>query len=373
MPETTTEPTEQAQAVPEVQATTDTTATDQPSITMSDALDQLTTARMAGASESEIQRLEALVTSARTPAEAPVEEQVPVEPKEEQHPVATVEPVTPEAEEEPEEARVSKRVRIDHLPDNERALVQAANLLVKANKITFDQAWAQVNGRPSTPQIEQITEPEQPQTPPEITQLETEIADIESKLDAAAENGELFTKDIADLTRQQAKKYAQLEALKSRYDTTAQVEKSMSAKTVSEQRQAILSAAVDDYPGLGDNTSEHWQLARDLALAAQNPNHRHHDQSVSVNAPRFFADEAARTLKIAPRVKGSSIVSPSVPSQTQTPQAKPVQPAPGHRQTNPPPPAQSVEDKIALAEAQAEAATTGAPMKLNNGLRVLIR
>ena len=376
MADITPESTEQAQAAqttPEAVVTTP-TATDHQGVSFDDALEQLVTARSTGAGQDEISRLEAII-KATNPDNNPVEQEA-VESNEEQQEEqaaaeeqAEVEQTETETTEEegvkPSADAKLDRIRLTHLNDADRALMQSANLLAKARGIPIKEAFSIVSGE-TTPaaQEEQQTETEQQQeAPPEIVQLQAEIADIEARLDAAAENGELFTPEIKELNRQQSKAYAKLAALEARHEAVREAAQTVNAQLseaqVKTKRNESLATAVDKFPGLKDDKSRHWKLASELAIAAQNPSHPDHKHSISVDAPEYFATKAAEFLDIAPRGSTPKTVPPSVPSTT-TQQTRTVQPAPGSRQSAPPPPAKSTADKIAEIEAEAERATTGA-------------
>ncbi len=297
---------------------------------------------MTGASQDAIQALEGQLVAALGIKQEPP---VAVEPKEQQPaptpepepaPATEEQPVTePEVTEppaEPETPEPADRIRLGkEYTDADKALVNAAHMLVKGGQAkNFTEAFARVSGL-STPATHE-PEPVAPQIPPEITQYEQEVAGLEAKLDELGLNEGLFNGEIATLTKQLSRANAKLEGAKIRHESKSEVATAVDDATFEQQRAGVLRATEQEYPGIKDHNSQHYVLTKRLAKAAMDKDDPYNAKLFDLDAPKFFADEAAKILGIKPATAVPSAPQPKpTPSATTTP-AKPG-PAPGSRQT----------------------------------------
>lgn len=299
--------------------------------------DQLFTARLAKASPETISDLEGQLATAL--GAKPVETQPPVvESNEQQQPVETPAetpelepPATPPIDDDPED-----RIRIKSYPEKDRALVSAAHMLVKSGASdSFEEAFDRVRGIQRQAPKEQA--PPTPTVPPIIAELEQEVTRLEAELDTAGANEGVFDKNVSELTKQLSRANARLEAKRESHLNQTSVKGEVDDAMFEQQREGVLSATARDYPQMRDKTSEQWALAKDLATAAANDKtHPDYKHVVGLEAPRYFAEKAARFLGIK-----TATAAPSTPSQ---PPASPASsgppkpgPAPGSRQTAPQP------------------------------------
>lgn len=319
-----------------------------------DIADQLATAKMNGSGPEAIKALEqefaTAIGASPTPEPEPVAAVVPKEQQPE--PTPTPEPEVPVVEKSPEEIAAeataaeaaaeaadtpapADRIRMGkEYTDADKALVNAAHMLVKGGQAkNFTEAFARVSGL-ATPTQEQQPEPE-PTIPPEITALETEIAALEAKMDEAGAGEGLLNKDFTDLTKQLSKANAKLEAARSRHESAAETQAVVSDATFEQQRHGVLVATAKDFPQMTDKTSEQWKLARKLAKAASDPSDEDYQKSLSLDAPRYFAEQAAKLLGIKPKTAAApSVPQPPTPSTPSTQPPKPS-PVPGSKTTVP--------------------------------------
>lgn len=315
-----------------------------------DIADQLATAMMNNQGQATIDALQAEL-AATAGAKAPEPEPVAaVVPKEQQpEPTPTPEPEVPVVEKSPEEiaaeataaeeakaaaeeAKEPNRVRINHLSEPDKAAQLAINALTKGG-MSLLEATQRVLG---VGKSEPAPEPElEPVIPPEITALETEIAALEAKMDEAGAGEGLLNKDFTDLTKQLSKANAKLEAARSRHESAAETQAVVSDATFEQQRHGVLVATAKDFPQMTDKTSEQWKLARKLAKAASDPLDEDYQKSLSLDAPRYFAEQAAKLLGIKPKTAAApSAPQPPTPSTPSTQPPKPS-PVPGSKTTVP--------------------------------------
>lgn len=315
-----------------------------------DIADQLATAMMNNQGQATIDALQAEL-AATAGAKAPEPEPVAaVVPKEQQpEPTPTPEPEVPVVEKSPEEiaaeataaeeakaaaeeVKEPNRVRINHLSEPDKAAQLAINALTKGG-MSLLEATQRVLG---VGKSEPAPEPElEPVIPPEITALETEIAALEAKMDEAGAGEGLLNKDFTDLTKQLSKANAKLEAARSRHESAAETQAVVSDATFEQQRHGVLVATAKDFPQMTDKTSEQWKLARKLAKAASDPLDEDYQKSLSLDAPRYFAEQAAKLLGIKPKTAAApSAPQPPTPSTPSTQPPKPS-PVPGSKTTVP--------------------------------------
>lgn len=365
----------QAEAAPVTEQTVDTVAAIQ------DAADALTSARMENQPQSVIDQLDAnlkaLATQpkAQPPEPAPViepaavvEEQPPEVPAGEAEPV--IEPPAGEQppEDEEEEVKISNRPRLTHLSESDK-IDQNAILMLTRKGMSLKEATERILGpigsaSPPTP------EPEVPAAPPEITALESEVADLEAKLDETGAAGGFFDENVAALTKQLSRANARLESAKLRAETHTATTQALNDAQWQAQRQQVLNDTVKDYPSMADDHSPQWLLASALAAQAKDPSHEHHAKLRELGAPRFFADEAAKMLKLTPARQTAPAAPVAKAAATPTPKPA-VTPASGSRATSPAPPAKSVQQLLQESEARTLAATEGGGSRPRSNVLIL--
>lgn len=159
--------------------------------------------------------------------------------------------------------------------------------------------------------------------------LETEVADLESKIDAAGEGEGLITKAFTDLTKELAKKTTALELarrdMKQAADHALQVATQRKAASKA-ARQASKDAAAAEYPDAIVEGS-----ALDLAIKAEiaalgDTNHPDNALLFADSAPELITQRVAKRLKIAPKV---ATASPPVKKIVAAPAITKLSPVPG--------------------------------------------
>lgn len=325
--------------------------------------DQIATARMNNQAPGVISELESqLAASLGATPEVKPEAGATTE-----QPPATPEPEVPVVEKSPEEIAAeataaeaaaetpapADRIRMGkEYTDADKALVNAAHMLVKGGQAkNFTEAFARVSGL-ATPAPEQQAEPELPAIPPEITSLETEVARLEGLMDEAGNGEGLLNKEFTDLTKQLSKANANLAAARSRYESAAETHAVVDQASIEKQRSDVLKATAREYPQMTDKNSEQWKLARDLAKAASDPSHPDYETCCSEDAPRFFAVKAAKLLQIKPATAVPVAPQPPTASTPSTQPPKPG-PAPGSRTTAP---AVTITPQVAIQAVEAHLA-----------------
>lgn len=283
-------------------------------------------------------------TEPAQPAVVPKEQQQQEPPNPEPVETAPVEKSPEELAAEAEAAKATEqhepadRIRMGkEYTDADKALVNAAHMLVKAGRAKdFTEAFARVSGL-TQPVQEQPPEPVAPEPPAEIVSLESEIAGLEAKLDAIAEAEGVFTPEINALNKQLSRANAKLEAARVRFDSQVETKTIVDDASFEQQRSDVLKVTARDYPQMMDKTSEQWNLARDLAKAASDPSHPDYQQSIGLEAPRFFAQKAAKLLQIKPATAPPSAPQPPTATSSAVNQPPKPGPAPGSRTTAPTP------------------------------------
>lgn len=259
---------------------------------------------------AEVPQADAQNEPAAEPTEEPVTEPAP-------------EPATPEEEEEA--AKVANRIRLKG-SDTDKALVNAANILVGTQGISFDEAWSRVNGRQTEAKAPEVEpEPAIQVAAPEAIQSEIEALRAERK--TAAES--------ADTVRM-AEIEDEIDAAKDRLaeSRTAQ------AAALQQANRAVLTSketAQQFYPAIKDAKSalsQKWDEIHDRLNSLSDP------LLSSPDAPLRITQMAAAELGIAPanpKAQGAPApkASPSVPPPT-TPKRPLVQPAPGSARSSVP-------------------------------------
>lgn len=314
--------------------------------------DQLATAKMTGQGAEAVSALEQQLVALLAPKAPATPEPAAVVPKEEQQPTPEPEPtpvekspeeiaaeaeVAAKAAEEAEEKESANHIRIKTYPEKEKDLVSMAHQMFKKGLASsFTEALDRLRGimpTPATPEPEPVA----PEPPAEITAFETEIAEIQAKMDAIADGEQVYGPEINKLTQQLIMANAKLEAARVRFESQVETQAIVSDATFEQQRTAVLKTTAKEYPQMTDKTSEQWMLARDLAKAASDPSHPDYQQSVSLDAPRFFAQKAAKLLQIKPATASPSAPQPATPTASSPAASQPAKPAPapGSRTTAP--------------------------------------
>lgn len=197
--------------------------------------------------------------AAPAPTPVPVVE-VPTPPA---APTPAVEPVAaPSAAPEPG-AELPKNWRVQ-AKDAKEALMLA---LMRNNGATAQEAYAEVYGTesaapaaapaptpsPSAPEPDPVQVADQ-----QITSLATQVADLETQIDAAAESGD--TKTALKLTRQQADLKISLDRTRASREATAQQIHDQRVNAAVENHRALeqqsITEAMTAYPDLADKTGE---------------------------------------------------------------------------------------------------------------------
>lgn len=360
----------QAQAAP---AATPPTPASAPNV--SEVLDKITTARMEGATQAQLDEL----TSQLLPSSAPVEPApAVVETKEEPTP-APVEPAPAEPEAapgteaaptpEPPAAEVPPmdpeddvpgkkgyRPRLDSLPDTQKeAIALVKELRTQGKEITLAEAEKRVNAKYG------ITDSPEPPAPAglTITDMEAELATVREQIRAGKTGGALSTPEMDALEDRRIDLITDIKAAKLAGDWQ-QAEQNRQQQSVQAQRQQYLAQAVDRYPAMKDPNSVQWMVARSIAEAASKaaPGTKEYEDAHAIDAPMRFAEQAAQRIGAKP-TGSATPVPPSTPSIAAPVTPKPVAPAPGSKTAAPPTPTKTREQIIAESEERVLAATEG--------------
>lgn len=334
-------------------------------------LDAATDARLEG-NEKEADRLDALLQS-RTSDPAQAEEPTDLaaaneDTTEEDEEAGDEAPEVPTGDQPPApDGKLPDRIRINHLSEEDKAAQNAINALTRGG-MTLKEATARVLGAAQAePEPEPEAEPEAlaPETEPEVAELEQKVADLKARLRAEGASEGLYNETIADLTAELSEANAELSATRREVRQRSQQEASQEQQAQREaaafeaQRNAVFTDTVKKFPTMGDKQSEHWQLASDLALAAQNPQHRDHAKSLSVEAPEYFATKAAKVLGIQPATGTAPAKARPTPPASPTAQPPATRPASGTRGSAPPAAQKSAAERAAQLEAETDAILEG--------------
>lgn len=249
-----------------------------------------------------------------------------------------------------DEAKISNRPRLTHLSEPDKAKANAIILLTRSG-LSLAEATQRVLGTQTS--TETATEVES--APSQTAQLEAEVAGLETKLDEAGAAEGLYNSDIANLTKQLSRANAKLEARRMVLDQPSVKEVVDDAQFVSE-RQKVIASTVNDYPAMKDRTSALWRLSSQIAREMQDKTSPEYKERQEVHDPRIAVERAAKLLAIKP--VGALVTAVVQQPTTQTVAAKPG-PAPGSRQSAPPPPAKTAAEIAAISEARTLAITEG--------------
>lgn len=320
------------------------------------ALDDFMTARMTG------EVVEAPVAPTPEPVASPVvpvkNEQAPAEP-EVAAPVtpevATVVPDIPPAEpsETPAEAeaRISNRLRIEHLSDEDKVSQNRIQALTKTG-MTLVEATRMILGSQLAPQPPAEVIPEQPTA---IQNLETRQVEIGARL-LEIGGDELNREEISALTREEMINAARLESLKI-LDERDQIQNRQTAAQFAEQRtNQSLSQAAKLYPAIADQNGALWQEANRIATDSTHPDYDP-GYATMQNAALIVAKLAASNLGIKPAGAVAAAPTPASPSLAQP--GSTVTPAAPSKGTQPAPPKPSPSEIAKRSEDLARAAIEG--------------
>lgn len=319
---------------------------------------EYTMARIAGAPPSEVARLKAASDAALTAQAPPPEVTAPVEvepevvaeevPAQAQAETASEE-ATPAIEAEPEQREMSREEeaasyasneaaqdRFRFKRDEDRAIAQ----LAKARDISLADA-ARIYGQMFPAESTVPTPTPQVVTSPAVQALEETVATIGARLEELGSLEGLWNPEIAKLTRDYAKAEAALAVAQSRAEDIA-----VSSQSFEAQRAQVFDHTVQMFPDMANRDSVQYLLATQLAERAQNPSSPDYEAGTQLDAPRYFAEKAAKLLG-KPAGKPAIPVKAAVPPETIKPG-----PASGTRQTLPPNPAQTGAAQVAAKRAQ---------------------
>lgn len=333
------------------------------------ALDQLLTAGITGASsasQAELQsQLVASLTSSPSATPAAVEsneqQQDPEAPAPETPaPETTAEPETPGED----EAEPSDRIRLGSYSDEDKATIKAAHILARGQKISFADAFARVSGL-SHPAAAPQAEPAPPVIPPQIAQLESEVADLEKKMDEAGANEGVFNADVANLTKQLSRANAKLESQRAQHEAQSLVRGEVDEAVFMRERRQSESSVAREFPDATNRSSLLFMTAIAMGKEiADNPQHPLYTRMRdSVNAPMELMEAAAQRLKDNGVTVPRKSVAPSTPQprpSSASPTSQPARPAPaaGSR-TAAPAPNITAQDIVKAMEADLQKVLAG--------------
>ncbi len=232
----------------------------------------------------------------------------------------------PAAKEEPEER--SRRFRIKD------PIAQAALEIFKAfentdNPITLAEAERRVRGG-EAPKKEEPPVETKPDFRTIVSTLETEVADLKSKLDAAGGDEGLYTKEISQWTQALADKTADLKLAKrdlADAEEDARLEAEESAANWKTSVDKSRAKAIETYPAVADEATPLGKAVADRITAMRSPSHPDHNLLFSASVPEIVTRMVADELGIAPVKK---VETPIVQKkQEPPPKSKKVEPASG--------------------------------------------
>lgn len=227
-------------------------------------------------------------------------------------------PKTEETKLEPETAAASKREKFRFSNAEDKAIAQ----LAVAKQITLAKAaelYAKFNEPEPKPEVVQ-SEPVAIVASPTVKALENEVTALEAQMDGFVDG--IYTAESIKVTRDHARKVAQLERAKMEQEQTEQAN-----ATFETQRENAMTETVKAFPDMANRQSAQYLVAARLADEAANPKHPDYKAACSMDAPQFFAQKAADLLKLKPAP--AATVKTPVAAKTPT---KPS-PASGNRQT----------------------------------------
>lgn len=327
-----------------------------------DPLEALTQATLRNAPPAEIARLKAAMHA------EPVKEESKTEPEPEVAETETTEetatedekaaakaPETTEEEDEQEPKDGKKRRFRFSDPDDELILLTA-----KRKGISVAEAARRLEGQAETPKETPKEVPGLSQEPVvDVAALETELADIQAKLDTAIGTDEgdavLITPAIRKLQRREAELMADIRSEKSAAKTLAhqieQIKGELSQAEFDRQRNTVLKETAKVYPAMADPKSAQFRIAKSIGMEWRDPGHPMHPKLFEPDGPRLIAEEAAKVLDIKP-----ATAKQEVKKAVETPKPGP---APGSLKSTPPTTQQTKEERIRISEQKLEAVQSG--------------
>jgi hypothetical protein len=319
------------------------------------ALDDYMTARMTG----EQVEAPAPASPVVTPAVVPVKNEqgevvttLAVETPPVEAPVVPETPAsTPSETPTEEEARISSRLRLDHLSDDDKVSQNRIQALTKTG-MTLVEATRMILGSQLAPQQQQQAEPVQPT---EIQNLETRQVEIGAKL-LELSGDELNRDEINALTREEMINAARLESLKIFAERDNSQQQQIAAQIAQQRTNESFAAAARMYPEIATESSAIWKEANAIAT---DPSHPDYDPDLlgRPNAPVLVAKIAAANLGI--KVASAAPVAAAVPASPSLAQpSSTVAPAAPSKGTAPaplkPPPLEVAKRSEELARAAIE-------------------
>lgn len=172
--------------------------------------------------------------------------------------------------------------------------------------ITWAEAERRVKGEPASPAKE---EPETPTIAAVVSTLETEVADLKSKLDAAGGDEALFTKEIAKWTQELAEKTADLKLAK-RDLADEQALAREAAEEADTKWKTTLAASrtrvIELYPDVADDATPLGKAVSEEIVAMRDPSHPDHNLLFTGSAPETITRRVAERLGIQPVAKAAT-------------------------------------------------------------------
>ncbi|MEI6870697.1 MAG: hypothetical protein WCL08_00305 [Verrucomicrobiota bacterium] len=278
--------------------------------------------------------VEAVIPDATpTPATKAAKPEVPVAPT-----APAVEP-TPAAEVEEE---VAGRFRLKG-PD-------AVFAQLRKDGVAVDEAHTRAYGPPA--KVE--TPPPADSTPNPLQEKEERLAEVNSRLKAAAADSSFYNDDIDTLQAERAELIADIKISKTDAEKAKALQESQQAQAVAKTEEEAFDTefaeATELYPDAITPGTELYKVLEAEITARENPTHPRHGTRIS---PMEFVPSHAARLRIAPAPKAAA----STPAPATTPAAKApgMSPVSGGARTTPPasPVSQPTgDDKIASAKTE---------------------
>lgn len=308
---------------------------------------------------------------AAEPAAEPVKEPEP-------SPVVAVEPVAEPAAEIETETETEPEPGVTPVPEKDlrvrlkRDRDKAIAMLSKAENIPIEIATARyvaVNPLPGVTKVEPVAA-QAPVVDTTITDLETEVAGLETALDEAGASEGLFTPEVAALTKRLTKASAKLESKRESAVILAHQQQAIvqqSEAQIKQQWATLETQAVAELPDLANPNSPLSLMRAGLGNAMKDPSHPDHAELFKPSAPTFLARKAAEILKIVPR--GTNVPQP--PAKPAVAAKEVVRPAPGSRTTAIPAGEPTAQDIIAAENAKTDAMLNGGYVPQKSGVIIL--
>lgn len=252
-------------------------------------------------------------------------------------PVAKVEdePVVEEEDEEleteEEEKAKSKRFRVkDPMARAALELYRAAE--EAGEPITLAEAESRVAG----PKKEPVKVEPPVDHAKIVTDLETEVADLERQLDEATSAEKNFDGDAGKIVKDLSKKQADLAVARMKAEQAteaARLADDAERATSEENRTKAHRQAIEDYPDVVDKKTKLGKAVTErIAKMKSDPKHPDRPILFADSAPYTIVQMVARELGIAPVAKK---VSPPAKTKVAAPPRKVVNPAPGGKSSVP--------------------------------------